>query len=233
MTSARPPKSTLREYFETIVVSVIIVLFTKTFAFQHFKIPTGSMEPTLLVGDHLMVNRYVYRKEPWEFLNHVLPVRDVRRGDVVVFKYPDEPRKDFIKRVVGVPGDRVELRSDQLYVNGERVSEPYRWLDPQLANRVRLTRGLMSHGGPWVVPEDRYFAMGDNRYNSQDSRFWSHTFVRRDQIKGRAFFIWWSFEGPQNIDPEIPYSKRMKDFASMILHLPTKTRWSRSFRLVR
>lgn len=226
-------KSTLREYFETIVVSVIIVLFTKTFVFQHFKIPTGSMEPTLLVGDHLMVNRYIYRSEGGPLLDRVLPTRDVRRGDVIVFKFPDEPQKDFIKRVIGLPGETLLLRDDDVYIDGELQREPYRWLDPSMAIRNRFSGGRMANGGPWVVPQGSYFAMGDNRYNSQDSRFWGHTFIRRDQIKGRALFIWWSYDGPQNIDPAVPYATRTKDFLHMLLHLPMRTRWDRSLRLVR
>lgn len=231
--SLRPRKSTVREYFETIVVSVIIVLFTKTFVFQHFKIPTGSMEDTLLVGDHLLVNRYIYRHESLRWFDRLLPTRDVRRGDVVVFKFPDDPRKDFIKRVVGTPGDRLELVRDELYVNGVKQAEPYRKLDAKLAFRGRFMDPRMISAGPYVVPPGRYFMMGDNRYNSQDSRFWNVTFARADQIKGRAMVIWWSYDGPQNIDPGVPYSKRLKDLAAVVINLPFKTRWSRSFQPVR
>lgn len=232
MTTTPYPKSTLREYFETIVVSVIIVLFTKTFVFQHFKIPTGSMERTLLIGDHLMVNRYVYRKDSLPVLGKLLPTRDVRRGDVVVFKWPDDPRKDFIKRVIGIPGDRLELRNDVIYVNGHPQQEPYKWLDPARARDGRFFDSRMVTAGPYVVPDERYFLMGDNRYNSQDSRFWNVTFARRDEIKGRALFVWWSYEGPQDIEPTVPYQVRVKDFLKMILDFPFKTRWSRSFTMV-
>ncbi|MFN7973122.1 MAG: signal peptidase I [Acidobacteriota bacterium] len=233
MTPKPYPKSTLREYFETIVISVIIVLFTKTFVFQHFKIPTGSMERTLLIGDHLMVNRYIYRKESLPLLDKVLPTRDVRRGDVVVFKWPDDPRKDFIKRVIGIPGDTLELRQDVIYVNGRSQEEPYKWLDPARVREGRLYfESRMRTAGPYVVPPDKYFLMGDNRYNSQDSRFWNQTFARRDEIKGRALFVWWSYEGPQNIEPNVPYQVRIRDFAKMLVNFPVKTRWSRSFTMV-
>ena len=226
-------KSTFREYFETIIISVIIVLFTKTFVFQHFKIPTGSMEPTLLVGDHLMVNRYMFRHESLPWLDRLMPTRDVRRGDVVVFKYPDDPTKDFIKRVIGLPGETVEMRANEVYIDGKKIDETYRWLDPRFVARARFGDPRMMEAGPFHVPAGCYFAMGDNRYNSQDSRFWEHTFVRQDEIKGRALFIWWSYEGPQDIDPEIPYQTRAKDFLDMIIHFPTQTRWARSFRMVR
>ncbi len=225
-------KSTFREYFETIVISVIIVLFAKTFVFQHFKIPTGSMIKTLLIGDHLMVNRYIFRREPLALLNKILPNRMVRRGDVVVFKYPDDPTKDFIKRVIGVPGDRIEVQGDDVYVNGHRLEEPYLWLDPKLASRWKwVAAGL--DGATWDVPDRCYFMMGDNRYNSHDSRLWHRSFVREDEIKGRALFVWWSYDGPQDIDPRTGYGVRLKHIAQMILHLPIRTRWSRSFTRVR
>src|SRR5918996_4025793 len=132
MAEATFHKSTAREYFESIVVAVILALFIRTFVVQAFKIPTGSMEPNLLVGDHLLVNKFVFAPTLTAVERFVLPMRAVRRGDVIVFKFPEEPERDFIKRVIGLPGDTVELRQRQVFVNGRKSDEPYaHYLFPQ------------------------------------------------------------------------------------------------------
>src|SRR3712207_2329146 len=125
-------KSTAREYFESIVVAVILALFIRTFVVQAFKIPTGSMEPNLLVGDHLLVNKFLFAPTATGLEQAVMPIRDVKRGDVIVFKYPEEPERDFIKRVVALPGETIELRSRQVFINGAKIEEPYaHYLFPQ------------------------------------------------------------------------------------------------------
>src|SRR6187397_3433498 len=118
-------KSTLREYFESIVIAVILALFIRTFVVQAFKIPTGSMENNLLIGDHLLVNKFIFGPTPLAIGRATLPVRQIRRGDIVVFKYPEEPERDFIKRVIGLPGEAIELRQKKVYVNGTPLDEPY------------------------------------------------------------------------------------------------------------
>src|SRR5918999_13050 len=125
MADASFQKSTSREYFESIVVAVVLALFIRTFVVQAFKIPTGSMEPNLLVGDHLLVNKFVFAPAASDLERAVLPMRQIRRGDVVVFKFPEEPERDFIKRVIGLPGETVELRSRQLFINGQKLDESY------------------------------------------------------------------------------------------------------------
>ncbi len=182
-------KSIAREYFESLVVAVVLALFIRTFVVQAFKIPSGSMEPTLLIGDHLLVNKIIFG--PTATGRVFLPVRDLARGDIVVFKHPQDPERDLIKRVIGLPGEHVELRRKQVYVDGRALDEPYaRFMafpspeSPLGDPRVRY--------GPVAVPPAHYFVMGDNRDNSEDSRYWG--FLPRDNVKGRALVIYWSFD---------------------------------------
>jgi signal peptidase I len=192
MAEATFQKSTAREYFESLVIAGILALFVRTFDFQAFKIPSGSMEPNLLIGDHLLVNKMVFGPTGSSLERMVMPVRSVVRGDVLVFKYPEEPSRDFIKRVVGLPGETLELKGTQVYINGQPLSEPYalyqRLPDMLLPGDVRRAYG------PVTIPEGHYFMMGDNRDDSQDSRYWG--FLPAGHIKGRALFVYWSFGGP-------------------------------------
>jgi signal peptidase I len=216
-------KSTAREYFESIVIAVILALFVRTWAVQAFKIPTGSMENNLLIGDHLLVNKFVFGPADGE--RAVLPMRDVRRLDIVVFKYPDEPERDFIKRVIGLPGETVELRNKKVYINGQALDEPYvHFLEPASHSQEITSFDVRERYGPVKVPQDQYFVMGDNRDNSQDSRYWG--FLPRSYIKGRALMIYWSFDnGPdQYTDQSTPAR-----ILSVITHFFTRTRWERIF----
>ena len=192
MAEATFQKSTAREYFESLVVAGILALFVRTFDVQAFKIPSGSMEPNLLIGDHLLVNKMVFGPVGSSLERAVMPVRSVVRGDVLVFKYPEEPTRDFIKRVVGLPGETLELKGTQVYINGQPLSEPYalyqRLPDMLLPGDVRRAYG------PVTIPEGHYFMMGDNRDDSQDSRYWGY--LPAGHIKGRALFVYWSFGGP-------------------------------------
>ena len=186
-------KSVAREYFESIVIAVIMALFIRTFVVQAFKIPTGSMEPNLLIGDHLLVNKFVFG--PGSFERAILPTRDIRRGDVVVFKYPEDPERDFIKRVIGLPGETLELKAHRIQINGKPLDEPYAYYLPRPSGdglHESTSDDVRDSYGPVVVPPDAYFVMGDNRDNSQDSRYWG--FLPRHLVKGRALFIYWSFE---------------------------------------
>ena len=186
-------KSTAREYFESILIAVILALFARTFVVQAFKIPTGSMEPNLLVGDHLLVNKFVFAPTATPLERALLPTREVRRGDIIVFKYPEEPDRDFIKRVIGLPGETIELRSKKVYVNGTPLEEPYaHFLYPPPAEGEAKPWDLRETFGPVTVPADHLFMMGDNRDNSQDSRFWR--FLPQSYVKGRALVIYWSLD---------------------------------------
>jgi signal peptidase I len=188
-------KSTLREYFESICVAVILALFVRTFVVQAFKIPTGSMEPNLLIGDHLLVNKFVFAPTRTAVEDTLLPIDPIKRGDILVFKYPEDPERDFIKRVIGLPGETLEVRNKTVYINGKALDEPYvHFLFPADDSGISESGGLeipRRKWGPDVVPTGYYFMMGDNRDNSQDSRYWG--FMPRDYVKGRALFVYFSY----------------------------------------
>lgn len=185
-------KSVVREYAESLIIAVVLALFVRTWVFQAFKIPTGSMEPNLLVGDHLIVNKMIFAPAVTGLERALLPHREIRRGDIMVFKYPEEPERDFIKRVIGLPGDRLELRRKTIYINGEPLVEPYAHLAEPAAESGGVTNDLREYYGPVTVPDRQYFMMGDNRDNSQDSRYWG--FLPAHYVKGKALFIYFSFE---------------------------------------
>ena len=194
--SPRPyRKSTVREYFESICIAVILALFVRTFVVQAFKIPTGSMENNLLIGDHLLVNKFVFAPTMGGLERAALPIDPVRRGDILVFKYPQDPERDFIKRVIGLPGETLEVRNKKVYINGKPLDEPYvHFLFPpgeRAPGDVRFDFSEKSDYGPVTVPERHYFMMGDNRDNSEDSRYWG--FLPADYIKGKALFVYFSF----------------------------------------
>jgi signal peptidase I len=185
-------KSTAREYFESICVAVILALFVRTFVVQAFKIPTGSMENNLLIGDHLLVNKFVHAPTLTSLERVLLPIDPISRGDIIVFKYPEEPERDFIKRVIGLPGDTLELRNKRVYINGTMLNEPYvHYLVPPDEEGSGGEFDVRVQYGPVTVPPGHYFMMGDNRDNSQDSRYWG--FMPQEYIKGRALFVYFSF----------------------------------------
>lgn len=182
-------KGKIRENIEVILVAVLLALFIRAFIVQAFKIPSGSMKQTLLVGDHIFVNKFIYGvKIP--FVNKTLiPVTDPERGDIVVFEFPEDPDKDFIKRVVGLPGDVVQIVNKKVYVNGELLDDSHViYLDPHILPPRAQPR---DNFGPVTVPPDALFVMGDNRDQSYDSRFWG--FVNLKAVKGKAFIIYWSW----------------------------------------
>ncbi|HEX3582935.1 MAG TPA: signal peptidase I [Thermoanaerobaculia bacterium] len=224
-------KSTVREYYEALLIAVIFVNFARIFVFQAFKIPTGSMEDNLKVGDHIIVNKFIYG--PGSTLDHLLPLRDIKRGDIIVFRYPLQPDTDFVKRVIGMPGDTVTIRDKVVAVNGTALNEPYVLHDdPQVYPlQPALPEPYRSRDqfGPFKVPDGQYFAMGDNRDRSSDSRYWGT--VPRTMIKGRAFMVYWSFRGtPPPADA--PPSDRLKELLGVVVHFFTRTRWDRTFLIV-
>ncbi|SLM31107.1 LepB [Desulfamplus magnetovallimortis] len=188
-------KSALRENIEAIVIAVVLALFIRTFVVQAFKIPSGSMKDTLLIGDHILVSKFTYGvKLPFTDGYTLIPYKDPARKDIVVFKYPEDPEKDFIKRVVAIAGDTVEIKDKQLYVNGElQHDEPYAvYRDPYIIPGKFSTRDNMPVK---TVPDNCIFVMGDNRDNSHDSRFWG--FVDLKAVRGKAFLIYWSFNSEE------------------------------------
>ncbi|MGW8313268.1 MAG: signal peptidase I [Desulfuromonadales bacterium] len=191
--SVKPKKSQLRDWTEALIVAAVLALIIRTFVVQAFKIPSGSMEDTLLIGDHLLVNKFIYGMELPFSDEPVLSLRDPERGDVIVFEFPedkDKPyfeRRDFIKRVIGLPGDTVEIHNKDVFVNGQR------YMTPQAVYKDgTLIPGPRDNMPPLTVPPHSYFVMGDNRDRSYDSRFWK--FVDRSAIKGLAFIKYWSWD---------------------------------------
>jgi signal peptidase I len=224
-------KSTAREYFESICVAVILALFVRTFVVQAFKIPTGSMENNLLIGDHLLVNKFVFAPTITRLEKTLLPIDPIRRGDIVVFKYPEEPERDFIKRVIGLPGETIELRKKRVYINEKLLDEPYvQYLVPPDEDGGADFDVRVQYG-PVTVPAGHYFMMGDNRDNSQDSRYWG--FLPRDYIKGRALVIYWSYDaGGEEIEGE-GAGATLKRLGSVFVHFFARTRWDRMLRQIR
>ena len=233
MATAAFKKSVVREYFESIVIAVILALFVRTWVVQAFKIPTGSMENNLLIGDHLLVNKFIFGPTPLAIGRAVLPVRSIRRGDVVVFKYPEQPDRDFIKRVIGLPGETIELKNKKVYVNNQPLDEPYvHFLTPPSSDYQEVTSfDLRERFGPVTVPADAYFMMGDNRDNSQDSRYWG--FLPRGHVKGKALLIYWSYESGREDYLDEGLGANLKRLGSVVTHFFTKTRWERLFRQIR
>jgi signal peptidase I len=237
-------RSSVREYVESLLVTVVLALFGTTFIVQAFKIPSKSMEPTLLVGDHLLVNKFIFGgRGAW--YDRVLPYRDIRRRDIIVFKFPFDDHPHYVKRVIGLPGDHIKIVDQQVFVNGKKLVEPYVVHDPAaddpfgdnfpptdhffLPGRLRpeWAAQILSHveSGELVVPPDHFFAMGDNRDNSWDSRYWG--FVDRNAIMGRPVLIYWSVEATSADYGDHNLAGSLVAIADTILHLPTRTRWRR------
>jgi signal peptidase I len=196
-------KSIIREYAEAIFIAVILALLIRAFVVQAFKIPSGSMKPTLQIGDHILVNKFVYGIKVPFTEKELLPIGRPARHDIVVFRYPVDPSKDFIKRVVGLPGDSVLIRDKVVYINGQRLEEPYAvFSDKRVLPATASPRDNMDTVN---IPENCLFVMGDNRDESYDSRFWK--FVDMNQLKGKAFVIYWSWnsDGELSISPDSSY----------------------------
>jgi len=220
----------VRDYSEAILVAVLLALFAKAYVFEAFEIPSGSMEDGLLVGDHVLVDKLSYGQHegPWR---HLLPYRDVQRGDVFVFRGWRDPAKDFIKRAVAVGGDAVQVERKRLFVNGHPVLEPYVvHRDPSVLVGEGVPASLKGRDelGPLDVPAGTVFALGDNRDDSQDSRFLGP--VPLGNVKGRALFVYWSYDQPERFTGR---GAPLREALATALHFLTRTRWERTFRTVR
>jgi signal peptidase I len=237
---AAHPSSLSRGIAEWMFNFIILVFATGTIA-QPFVIPTSSMEDSLLVGDHLIVDRMAYAP-PGPLSRHLMPYEPVKRGDIIVFRYPLNINEDYIKRVMGIPGDHIRIVDKQVYLNGKKLDEPYKYhktnyilayrdnfpTAPNAGLRPSAIDMLEHHvvNGELVVPPDHYFAMGDNRDNSDDSRFWG--FVPRENIKGKPLLVYWSYDAPTEdlVDFTIGH------FVDLVQHFFTKTRWRRTLMLI-
>lgn len=220
-------KSTIREYYEALLIAIVFVNFARIFAFQAFKIPSGSMEDNLLTGDHIIVNKFIYGP-PDPVLAPVLPMREVRRGDVVVFRYPEQPEVDFVKRIVALPGETVWIRGKKVFIDDRELAEPYVVFRDEHTYPPVHPYATRDHFGPFRVPDGEYFAMGDNRDLSHDSRFWGT--VPREMIKGRAFMVYWSFDHKPN--PGGTMRERFEELGTVLLYFFQRTRWDRTFFVV-
>ena len=246
------PRETTVEFLASLASVLVTGLFIITFVVQAFEIPSSSMENTLLIGDHVFVNRVQFAPET-KWVGPLLPYRQIRRGDIVVFLSPAEPGLYVVKRIIGIPGDRIHLRDGVVYRNGEKVDDPYViHKDPDGFDANRTYRenfpdvppsdynnltpawqaALPQHieGGDLVVPANSYFAMGDNRDVSYDSRFWG--FIPAENVIGRPMFVYWSFETPRDQYERRAMSERIQFLGRVVLHFFDQTRWRRTFKVV-
>jgi signal peptidase I len=249
-TKEEKPRETTVEFLASLAAVLVTGLFIITFVVQAFEIPSSSMEKTLLIGDHVFVNRIQFApKTPW--IGPILPYRQIKRGDIFVFLSPVEPGLYVVKRVMGIPGDHIHLRDGVVYRNGEKLDEPYvihnpndgynpyrdnfPAVPPSEFNGVNpdwaLTMPQHIQGEDIVVPENSYFGMGDNRDVSLDSRYWG--FVPKENVIGRPMFIYWSFETPPNQWEQREIGQRLGFLAHVVIHFFDETRWSRTLRVVR
>jgi signal peptidase I len=220
-------RSVAREYLEALIIATIFLRFTQVFVTQTFYIPSGSMEQTLLVGDHL----FGPAATPLE--RNLLPLRPVERGDIVVFRSPENPRLDVVKRCIGLPGDEIRVVDKNLFLNGKQVADDGYAIhrDPEIRPVWDPMLGRRDNFGPFTVPAGHYFCMGDNRDNSHDSRFWGP--LPAHLVKGRALFIYWSYGGETSDGQWRGVGDKLKGLLSTALGFFTDTRWERSFRLIR
>ncbi|RMF89370.1 MAG: signal peptidase I [Nitrospinota bacterium] len=230
-------KSVYREYIESIVIAVVLALLIRTFVVQAFKIPSGSMIPTLLIGDHILVNKFAYGvKVPFtDYRFHFFGLLDTvpQRGDIIVFLFPQDPSRDFIKRVIGLPNEQVEIRDKRVYINGELLEEPYAIYEDTTIQPKDLSP--RDNYGPVIVPAGHLFMMGDNRDNSMDSRFWGFLDIRK--IKGKAFMVYWSWNGSKpvrqacyNLTRSFPWLVRAP--AAWSCQIVERIRWDRIGKLL-
>ena len=233
------PRGTIAEW----TVTIILLLFGTTTLVQAFVIPTGSMEDTLLIGDHLLVDKLAYAPVG-PVSKYILPYQEIKRGDIIVFRYPMDVTQTYVKRVVGIPGDRIHIRNKQVFRNGEKLNEPYTYFKTEYIDsyrdnfpsdpNTRISEAAQEMlekkvNGEIVVPPSSYFAMGDNRDSSFDSRYWG--FVPRENIIGKPLIIYWSYDAPTE---RLASSTISLDHAiDLLQNFFTKTRWRRTFKLIR
>jgi signal peptidase I len=246
----KPPKETTVEFMASMASVLVTGLFIITFVLQPFEIPSGSMENTLLIGDHVLVNR-VQLAPPTSWVQKLLAYRPIRHDDIVVFLSPSTPGMYVVKRILGIPGDRIHLRDGFVYRNGEKLAEPYLLNQPpspydpyrnsfpsqapteadHLFPPWQLSLPQYIDGEDLVVPPGRYFGMGDNRDNSYDSRYWG--FIPRENILGRPMFIYWSFETPRDQYEHREISERAQNLLHVVIHFFDQTRWKRTLQVIR
>jgi signal peptidase I len=223
-------KGIFREYFELIAETAVFVFFVMTFVVQAFQIPTGSMEPTLLVGDFLLVNKLAYTRTALPLEGAILPRKPIERGNIVVFKYPKDLTKDFVKRVIALEGEKVEVKDKQVFVNDKPLDEAYKvHIDSHVISKndfYNYEEVIRDNYGPVTVPAGHFFVMGDNRDNSMDSRYWG--FVPLTSIKGKPWVIYFSYKAERDSWQKTGFRDRLKKIVSFI----PKARWGRMLRII-
>ncbi len=224
--------STVREYFVTTVVCTIFALFVTTYVVHPMTVPTPSMVPTIMVGDRLLIDKFTIRNDFFGALPGT-PRHEMKRGDILVFKFPEQPDILYVKRLIGLPGETLEIRDKTVYINGEALHEPYKFHEDPSTFRNRGPHSFLSdvkrdNFGPIEIPPGSYFMMGDNRDNSADSRYFG--FLPHDYIVGRPLFVFWSYE-----DDERAYQRTdlIKLYGERIIHFLTRTRWTRTGHIIR
>jgi signal peptidase I len=247
--AAEKAKETPVEFLASLAAVLVTGLFIITFVLQAFEIPSSSMEETLLIGDHVFVNRIQFApKSSW--VGPLMPYRDVHFRDIVVFLSPEEPGLFVVKRIIGLPGDRIHLRNGVVYRNGEALDEPYVLHDRDTDDAYRnnfpsvppsdeygVYANWIAHmetyvqGGDLVVPPGHYFAMGDHRGVSLDSRYWG--FIPKENVIGRPMFVYWSFETPENQYRKTSWGDRMLFLSKVVIHFFDETRWKRTLRVIK
>jgi signal peptidase I len=228
--------STLREYFVATVYCTIIALFVTTYVVHPMTVPTPSMEPTILVGDRLLIDKFTYRND---FLKPpgLTPALDIKRGDIVVFKFPDDPEVLYVKRAIGLPGETLEIRDKTVYINEKPLEEEYKYhKDPHISRRASNPHSFnfdsqRDNYGPVQIPEASYFMMGDNRDDSADSRYFG--FLHRDYVVGRPLIVFWSYEDASDAYLRTTLPEMLKLYGERIVYFFTRTRWSRMGQFVR
>jgi signal peptidase I len=244
------PAGSFTEFFESLLVTILLALFGTTFIVQAFKIPSESMQPTLLVGDHLLVNKFVF-EGTGAWYEKLLPYRPILRGDIIVFKFPFDDHPHYVKRVIGLPGDHIRIINNEVYRNGKKLAEPYVVHDPsgddptvenfppadkrvsQIGLRPEWSAEIRRYidGDELIVPPGHYFVMGDNRDRSWDSRYWG--FVDHAAVMGRPMLIYWSVEATSEDYGDRTVSGSLHGIEQTFVHLPSRTRWHRMLRGVR
>lgn len=227
-------QSTLREYFLATVYCTIVALFVTTYVVHPMTVPTPSMEPTILVGDRLLIDKFTYRNDFHSPLA-LTPSHRIQRGDVVVFKFPEQPEILYVKRAIGLPGETLEIRNKSVYINGQPIEEPYKVHSDPRVHRSGSSNFLSfdnqrDNFGPVKIPENSYFMMGDNRDDSADSRYFG--FLERELIVGRPLVVFWSYEDDSDAYLRTSLTEMLTLYAERVIYFFTRTRWSRMGRFV-
>jgi signal peptidase I len=228
-------KSLAREWFESLAFTIVFVLIFTSFIAQATQVPTESMKPSIMVGDHFFLDKLAFPANYPRILQPYLPKRSLERGDIVAFLAPDGGEIPFVKRIVGLPGNEVEIRNKVVYINGEELDEPYKiHVDTHVySNESWTPEGLRirDNYGPVTLPENSYFVMGDNRDNSNDGRYWG--FISREDVIGKPLFVYWSYKGGRYVPGQQSVGDRLKAYASVAANFFSETRWFRMGLMVR